>query len=387
MASLSAAEFSMDITRTGVKVIVPKHDLAFLMYYLRCVTVDVGLDILDDDLVNYENYGRLSNERRALVLQYARQLSPRELIDKIIFRDDQKVITRYLVNEFCDISVACSVASVQRDIFIAGKMQSVTKVMFYQQSWLDEHYNRPIERAAAQKQRTNPFFRGITHYLAPLLYLTALFLSVFVYLSPALMLHDQVALLTVTPTATMQPGPTNGSRLLLGALGSCSKENSTAQVQCTNPNLHPVYDLSVLPSSTPTLSIPSLVLKTPHFIAFSLGCALVFFVLYVLTAYRYKMGKAGQRFDNRTMQKLITYLGVLGILIGLGSFVSLRKWLGTSVQDFNGAIQAKYTGPQFVARIGNGFIILWVAYGFYSVAVFVALTKLATHGERCFWRT
>ena len=31
--------------------------------------------------------------------------------------------------------------------------------------------------------------------------------------------------------------------------------------------------------------------------------------------------------------------------------------------------------------------VLWVAYGFYTVAVFVTLTKLAIHGERCFWRT
>jgi|SRR6266545_1960996 len=217
MATLSA--FSMDITRTGVNVIVPNHDLAFLMYYLCCVTVDIGLNILDDDLVDYENYGRLSNERRALVLQHARQFSPQELIDKVIFRDDQKVITNYLRNEFCDISVACGVVSVQRDICIAGKMQSVTKVMFYQQSWLDEHYNRPIERAAAQRRHINPYFRGITLYLAPLLYLTALFLSIFVYLSPAVMLHDQVALLTVTATTPAQPGPTDQLRLFLGALG------------------------------------------------------------------------------------------------------------------------------------------------------------------------
>jgi len=215
MASLSAAALSLDITRTGVKVTIPNHDLAFLMYYLRCVTVDVGLNILDDDLVNYENYGRLSNERRDLVLQNAKKFSPKELIDKIIFRDDQKVITNYLRNEFCDISVACGVVSVQKDILIAGQMQSVTKVMFYQQSWLDDYYYRPIARAETTRH-TNPFFKGITLYLAPLLYVTALFLSIFVYLSPVIMLHDQVALLTVTATAS---GTTDRSRLFLGALG------------------------------------------------------------------------------------------------------------------------------------------------------------------------
>lgn len=212
------SEFSLGITRTGVKVFVPKHDLAYLMYYLRCVTRDMGLDILDDDLVYYKNYRQLSNERRACVLEYARQYSPDELINKVLFRDDEKVITRNFKNEFCDISVACGIVSVQPDVLIAGKMQSVTKVMFYQQSWLDEHYHRPLKRALAQSRHANPYFRGITLYLAPLLYITALFLSVFVFLSPAVMLHDKVALLTITATAA-QAGLTDGLRFFLGALG------------------------------------------------------------------------------------------------------------------------------------------------------------------------
>jgi len=212
------AQFSLGITRTGVKVFVPKHDLAYLMYYLKCVTRDMGIDDLDDDLLNYRKYNRLSNERRACVLEYARQYNPKELIDKVIFRDDDKIITRNFKNEFCDISVACGVVSVQPDVVIAGKMQSVTKVMFYQQSWLDEHYYRPIKHASAQSRHTNPYFKAIMLYLAPLLYLTALFLSVFVFLSPAVMLHDQVALLTVAATAA-QAGPTDGLRFFLGALG------------------------------------------------------------------------------------------------------------------------------------------------------------------------
>jgi len=258
--------------------------------------------------------------------------------------------------------------------------------MFYKQSWLDKNYNRPIKRAEAQKRYLNPFLRGIVFYLAPLLYLTVLFLSTFAYLSPAAMLHDQVALLTVTPSAALaQPQPIDGSRLFLGALGSCSKKNNTAQVQCAIPKLHPVYDLSVLPSSAPKLSIPSLVLNTPPFIAFSLGSAFIFFVLYILRAFRYKMGKAGQLLDKWLMQKLIAWVGVIGFIIGLSSFVSLRRLLGKSVQSFNEAIQnPEYKGPQFVARTANGFIMLWIAYGFYTVALFVTL---ATQDKRPFWRT
>ena len=79
-------------------------------------------------------------------------------------------------------------------------------------------------------------------------------------------------------------------------------------------------DLSIFPASTPQLSIPTLVLNIPSYITFSLGSALAFFVLYTLTAYRYKIGKIGGMFDSRGMQKLIAFLGVLGILIGTSAF-------------------------------------------------------------------
>jgi hypothetical protein len=217
---MDMATLSTDITPFGVKVTVPKNDLAYLMYYLCCVTRDINLDTLDDDLYDYEHYGRLSNERRALVLQYAREFSPEELIDKVIFRDEGGVFTHTLKNMFCDISVACGFVSVRSDILIAGRVQAVTKVMFYKQSWLNEYYNRPIERAAAQKRYTSPYFRGITLFFTPLFYLITLFLSTFAYLSPTLMFHDRVALLTVTPSsAPAQPGPVDGLRLFLGLLG------------------------------------------------------------------------------------------------------------------------------------------------------------------------
>jgi len=115
--------------------------------------------------------------------------------------------------------------------------------------------------------------------------------------------------------------------------GSCSKKNNTAEVQCTQPLLHPVYgqflfllfffcqshprtDLSILTSSTPNFSIPRLLLNAPPYIAFSLGSVSAFFLLYMLTAYRYKLGKMGQSFDSRAIQKWILFFGVLGIIIG-----------------------------------------------------------------------
>jgi len=65
--------------------------------------------------------------------------------------------------------------------------------------------------------------KAVTLYLAPILALTAIILSLFAYLAPTLLLHDKVALLTVVPsTALVQPGSSqglDGPSVFLGALG------------------------------------------------------------------------------------------------------------------------------------------------------------------------
>lgn len=62
--------------------------------------------------------------------------------------------------------------------------------------------------------------KAVILYLAPLLMITALLLSIFAYLSPVVMLQDRVALLTVTPL--VQAGSTqsvDGPSIFLGVLG------------------------------------------------------------------------------------------------------------------------------------------------------------------------
>ena len=65
--------------------------------------------------------------------------------------------------------------------------------------------------------------KAITLYLAPLLALTAIFLSLFAYLAPTLLLHDQVALVTVIPsTALVQANAfkgLDGPSVFMGVLG------------------------------------------------------------------------------------------------------------------------------------------------------------------------
>jgi hypothetical protein len=65
--------------------------------------------------------------------------------------------------------------------------------------------------------------KAITLYLAPLLALTAIFLSFFAYLAPTFLLHDQVALVTVVPsTALVQADASqglDGPSVFMGVLG------------------------------------------------------------------------------------------------------------------------------------------------------------------------
>ncbi|KAG2051922.1 hypothetical protein BDR06DRAFT_1010039 [Suillus hirtellus] len=78
--------------------------------------------------------------------------------------------------------------------------------------------------------------KGTILYFTPVLMLTALLLSLFLYLAPTVMLHSQVALLTATPSsALMQPGSTkavDGPSIFLGPLGSCSRPNNEAGLTC-----------------------------------------------------------------------------------------------------------------------------------------------------------
>ncbi|KIJ26653.1 hypothetical protein M422DRAFT_38139 [Sphaerobolus stellatus SS14] len=144
----TAASFSATATSTGVSTTVPNDDLARIMYYLNCVTVGVGVDILMDDLVEYKNYRTLSAARRVVVFNTAKELSPDELIDKLIFRDDEKEMTKTTRNSFWTIEAACDIVSLQRDILIAGQIRNATKVMFFQTSWLEDNYIKPMQRLA-----------------------------------------------------------------------------------------------------------------------------------------------------------------------------------------------------------------------------------------------
>lgn len=225
--------------------------------------------------------------------------------------------------------------------------------------------------------------KAITLYLAPLLALTAIFLSLFAYLAPTLLLHDQVALVTVVPSTTLQVVQANASNgldgpsVFIGVLGSCSKTSNSASITCTVPSVSPQYDLSVLPEdASGLLSAPTA--TTPVFIAVAISFSILFFLSFTLISLRHKMNpKLAGLLEKPMLQRLSAWVGFFGFLVGLTSFLIIRMWFGKAVDDFNTSITSQgQHGPQLIAATGNAFTMVWVAYAFYAIPVITSLTKL-----------
>jgi len=223
--------------------------------------------------------------------------------------------------------------------------------------------------------------RFINTLLAPLLAITAFILILFAYLAPTLMLSTQVSLLTVSPsTALTSPGSSNssvdGPTVFFGALGSCARANAETTVNCTAPTVSPSYDLSVLPSSAPDL-LDAPTATTPVFIAISLALTVIFLFMFTFTAHRAYLGRAGAMFERPQIQRATAWIGFLGFIIGITSFLVLYMWFTKAVDDFNDDI--KKTGsdaPQLIAATSNGFIMVWVGFAFYAVPLVSSLSKL-----------
>jgi len=69
----------------------------------------------------------------------------------------------------------------------------------------------------------NQLSNAVALYLAPILSLTAVLLASLSYLSPVIMLHNQVSLLVVKPSLLLSPNPSkdkiDGPSVFLGPLG------------------------------------------------------------------------------------------------------------------------------------------------------------------------
>ncbi|KAL1749195.1 hypothetical protein HDZ31DRAFT_59482 [Schizophyllum fasciatum] len=223
--------------------------------------------------------------------------------------------------------------------------------------------------------------KAVTLYLAPVLMLTSLLLTLFAYISPVLMLQTRVALMSVTPSTALTGGDgarVDGPSVFMGALGSCARASRDAGVNCTLASLEPVYDTSALPTAAPTVLLSAPAALTPVFIGLSLLLSLVFLLSSTLASFRHKLGAAGGVFERPAVQRVSAWIGVFGFMIGITAFLVVRMWFGKAISDFNTIISTMDDGdaPQLKAAEGNGFTMIWAAYAFYAVPLILALSKL-----------
>ncbi|KAL1737162.1 hypothetical protein EV714DRAFT_265974 [Schizophyllum commune] len=223
--------------------------------------------------------------------------------------------------------------------------------------------------------------KAITLYLAPVLMLTSILLSLFAYLAPVLMLQTRVSLMSVVPSTKLTDGDgsdVDGPSVFMGALGSCSRSNNDAAVNCTIPVFEPRYDVSVLPNNAPTVLLSAPAATTPVFIGLSVAFSIVFFFTFTLISFQHKMGKAGGMFAKPLIQRLSAWIGFFGFMMGITAFVVVRMWFGKTISDFNTIIRNMdgNDAPELKAVEGNGFTMVWVAYAFYAVPLILSLSKL-----------
>jgi len=218
-------------------------------------------------------------------------------------------------------------------------------------------------------------------YLAPVLMLTALFLSTFAFLAPTAMLHDQVALLTVSPSTALtnpQAQASDGPSLFLGLLGSCSRSNNAGRVACTNTSITPQYNTSVLPGATSNDMLSAPPSTAPAFLAVAISFSFIFFVAYTLLSFRHKMGGGfAAKLDKPIVARLTAWVGVFGFMIGITAVLIVRIWFEKAIDDFNQSIIAQgKNGPELLAATGNGFTMIWIAYAFYAAPLVASLAKI-----------
>lgn len=223
--------------------------------------------------------------------------------------------------------------------------------------------------------------KAVTLYLAPLLGLTTIFLTLFALLAPNLLLQDQVALLTVIPSTALQSQSLlsiDGPSVFMGILGFCARSSNSAPINCTIPNVSPQYDLSVLPGNAPILLLSAPTGSPAAFVSVAVAFSIIFFVTFTMISLRHKLpGKLNTALEKPMLQRLSAWIGFFSFMIGVTTFLIIRMWFGKAVQDFNASIVAQgQQGPKLIASIGNAFTMVWVGYAFFAVPVITSLAKL-----------
>lgn len=163
MAS-NVAALQMDeigVRRTTFKVTVPNNDIAYLMYYLRCVCSVIAFP--DDHVIRkytaFEKWNSLTNNEKKELLKICKLVSPDLLKDKVFFQIEELCVE--YPNEFYEIDENRNVIVATEAVVVHGRQHKVTKVMVYKPIWMKTYYTDPMRTLNLQLNNINIFQ---THY-------------------------------------------------------------------------------------------------------------------------------------------------------------------------------------------------------------------------------
>jgi len=142
------------IKKTGNAVRVPADHRARLMFYLDCICNVLNLQNDTEDIArmrNYHNYASLSDDELDQLLVLCLLVSPDELLDKVIFANDQ--MCGDFQNEFYELSAVQNRLLVTNSILIGGTQRKVQNIMTFKMSFLEQNYIQPMRYYQTRLER------------------------------------------------------------------------------------------------------------------------------------------------------------------------------------------------------------------------------------------
>eukprot|EP00180_Rhodochaete_pulchella_P001112 Plantae.Rhodophyta-Rhodochaete_pulchella.ctg1928.p1 GENE.Plantae.Rhodophyta-Rhodochaete_pulchella.ctg1928~~Plantae.Rhodophyta-Rhodochaete_pulchella.ctg1928.p1 ORF type:complete len:473 (-),score=45.52 Plantae.Rhodophyta-Rhodochaete_pulchella.ctg1928:823-2241(-) len=146
----AALRLSFGLREIGSTTSVPDDMIAMLMYYMACALRGCGLDIIQDELLAFKSYHRLTQVQRDAVILAAYRYSPDELLNKVIFLDDDGELCGTSLNKFFEVTAAARFLSVQQQALLGGSLRQIRKIMVFKRQWLDRYYLGPMRQCKSR---------------------------------------------------------------------------------------------------------------------------------------------------------------------------------------------------------------------------------------------
>ena len=134
----------LDTQEGDIKLDIPDHKLAKLMYYLECIFTILESDT-EKRYTNYKNYYLLSKLEEQTVLGLVSTFNPTLMKDLNLIKIEPDFVPIGKEHEFFDISDEIFEGKINSEVVIAEVNRKVLKVMVCKQSWIDKYYEEPLK--------------------------------------------------------------------------------------------------------------------------------------------------------------------------------------------------------------------------------------------------